>query len=77
MQSCASAREAGHKPHSSRRPFAMAVKSRVRVNTLSKAWRPGDLREVFVCFSRNANYRILDWKYGDFFLTGAIWKRFL
>ena len=77
MQSCASAREAGHKPHSSRRPFTMAVKSRVRVNTLSKAWRPGDLREVFVCFSRNANYGILDGKYGDFFFNWSNMEKIL
>lgn len=28
----------------------MAVKSRVRVNTLSKAWRPGDLRGFLFVF---------------------------
>ena len=55
----------------------MAVKSRGTVDDMSKAWRPSDLREVLVCFSRNVNYLILDWKYGEFFFNWSNMEKIL
>ena len=78
MQSCASAREEDQTSHGSQRPCAVAVKSRGGADSMLKARRPRDLREVFDCFSRNANY-IIYWigSMGNSFLTGATRKRFL